>query len=80
MLSHLSHCPVLLGTGQRDSRDSCVPVLLAALDYPADGGLAAIDLRGYLPDLLPGLGQLQDKAIPLSRFVVTRFLQVFLFG
>ena len=50
MLSHLSHCPVLLGTGQRDTRDGRVPVLLAALDYPADGGLAAIDLRGYLTD------------------------------
>ena len=53
---------------------------LAALDYPADGGLAAIDLLRAISRTDFGLGQLQDKAIPLSRFVVTRFLQVFLFG
>ena len=62
-LSHLSHaaptCPIVPFSLGRDSGtpgDGCVPVLLAALDYPADGGLAAIDLAKLSPGLTSRIG------------------------
>lgn len=40
----LSRCPTSCGLGRWDTRDGRFPVLLTALDYPADGGFAAIHL------------------------------------